>query len=92
MMSNWDEGQRQLNLGGIRYGVARRCAKCFSFPNWRVILVGNDSYVVSNYSQYYQEGRRGKIKLINFVIFHRNFFFLSVQALRRLLERDSMIF
>jgi len=32
-----------------------------------------------DYSQYYQEEQRGKIKLINFVIFHRNFFFLHVQ-------------
>jgi len=65
--------------------------KVFFFSELSRYFVGQESYVVSNYSQY-QEERRGKIKLINFVIIHRNFFFLCVQALRRLLERDSMIF
>ena len=32
-------------------------------------LVGSESFVVSNYLQYYQEERRGKIQLINFVSF-----------------------
>jgi len=66
--------------------------KCFSFRKCNVILIGRESYVVSNYSQYYQEERRGKIELINFVILHRNFFFLCVQALRPLLEKDSVTF
>ena len=51
-----------MPLGGIRYRVARVCAKCFSFRNCHVILVGSESFVVSNHSQYYQEERRGKIK------------------------------
>ena len=48
----------EFSLGGIRYGVARVCAKCFSLRNCRVILVVSESYIVSNYSQYYQEERR----------------------------------
>ena len=78
----------RLNLGGIRYGVARVWTKCFSFRNCRLILADSESHVVSNYSQHYHEERRGKIRLINFVIFYRNFFFLWVQALRALLERE----
>jgi len=55
------------NLGGIRYRVGRVCAKFFSFRNCGVNLVGSESYLVSNYSQYYyQEKQRGIIKLINF--------------------------
>ena len=45
-------------------------AKCFSFRNCHVISAGSESCVVSNYSQHYEEGRPGKIKLINFDIFH----------------------
>jgi len=71
------------NLGGIRYGAARVSAKFFSFRNCRVILAGSESYVVSNYPQHFQEELCGEIKLINFVIFCQNFFFLCVQALRR---------
>jgi len=79
-----------LRLGGIRYGVARMCAKCFSFGNCRVILAGSESFVVSNYLQRYQAERCGKIKL-SFVIFTETSF-SCVQALRWMLERDSMIF
>jgi len=42
------------------------CAKCFSFHNCRVILVGSESYVLSNYSHYCQEERCGKKKLDKF--------------------------
>ena len=70
-------------------GITRVCEKCFSFWNCRVILAGSEWYVVS---KHYQEERRVRIKLINFVIFHRNFFFLCVQALRRLLERKHVFF
>ena len=69
-----------LPLGGIRYGVARVCAKCFSFRNSDVILVDSESFAVSNYSQYHQEERRGKIKLINFVSFLPRLLVCSVQA------------
>jgi len=65
-----------MPLGGIRYRVGRVCAKCFSFRNCHVILVGSESFVVSNYSQYYQEERRGKIKLINFATFLPRLLFL----------------
>jgi len=30
----------RFHLGGMGYGVARVCAKCFSFRNCRVILAG----------------------------------------------------
>jgi len=38
------------------------------------VASGSESYIVPNYSKHYQEERCGKITLINFVIFHRNFF------------------
>jgi len=65
-----------LTLGGICYGVARVCAKCF-FSELSRRFSGSESYVVSNSSQYCQEERHGKIKLMKFVIFYQNFFFLA---------------
>jgi len=59
-----------------RSTVMRVCAKCFSFRKCHVILEGSESFVISNYSQYYHEERRGKIKLINFVSFLPRLLFL----------------
>ena len=65
--------------------------KVFSFRKCHVILVGSESFVVSNYSQYYQEERRGKIKLINYVSSLPRLLFLVCSSCSPI-ARESMIF